>query len=82
MISGGFHCSIRRFPTIQFLTLETKFQWVDFSDAGGFDEKFTALIEALDTNLERKQADTRLPTHAKEWESAGNDKSFLLRERT
>ena len=55
-----------------------KFQRIDFS-GDGFDTKFNSLVEALDTDLEWKQAHTRLLTRAKEWERESKDRSFLLR---
>jgi hypothetical protein len=56
-----------------------KFQRIDFRSADDFDEKFTTLVAALDTDLDWKQAHTRLLTRAKEWEREGRDRSFLLR---
>ena len=56
-----------------------KFQRIDFGDADNFDEKFSALVDALDTDLSWTQAHTRLLTRAKEWEREGKDNSFLLR---
>lgn len=56
-----------------------KFQRIDFSSGDDFDAKFRALVEALDTDLDWKQAHTRLLTRAKEWEREEKDDSFLLR---
>jgi len=56
-----------------------KFQRIDFDHDNQFDEKFAALIKALDTDVTWVQTHTRLLTRAKEWEREGNDRSFLLR---
>jgi len=56
-----------------------KFQRLDFSGGDGYQEMVALLIEALDSDLEWKQAHTRLLVRAKEWEREGRDDSFLLR---
>jgi WD40 repeat protein len=58
-----------------------KLQRIDFTGVDGFDAKFAKLIAALDTDLNWKQAHTRLLTRAREWEREGKDSSFLLRGR-
>ena len=55
-----------------------KFQRIDFGGSDGFDAKFAKLIAALDTDLDWKEAHTRLLTRAKEW-AREKDSSFLLR---
>jgi WD40 repeat protein len=55
-----------------------KFQRIDFTGGDGFDPRFAKLITSLDTDLDWKQAHTRLLTRAKEWEPR-KDSSFLLR---
>jgi WD40 repeat protein len=56
-----------------------KFQRIDFVSDDQFDEKFAALIKALDTDVTWVQTHTRLLTRAKEWEREGHDRSFHLR---
>jgi WD40 repeat protein len=55
-----------------------RFQRIDFTADEEFDQKFAALIAALDTDLAWVQDHTRLLTRAKEWEREGKDNSFLL----
>jgi len=54
-----------------------KFQRIDFDREELFDEKFSVLVHALDTDVKWVQAHTRLLTRAKEWEREGNDPSSL-----
>ena len=40
-----------------------------------------AIVAALDTDIEWRDADTRLAVRAREWRAGGEDRSFLLRGR-
>ncbi len=56
-----------------------RFQRIDFGDNDNFQEKFAALITALDVDFARVQMHTRLLTRAKEWAKKAKESSFLLR---
>ena len=56
-----------------------KYQRIDFTGSDDFDAEFAKVIAALDTDLDWKQAHTRLLTRATEWERGEKDSSFLLR---
>lgn len=53
--------------------------WIFFRDDNDFDKAVDDLVEALDTDLDWRQAHTRLDTRAEEWKESGEDSSFLLR---
>jgi hypothetical protein len=53
--------------------------WLFFRGSGNFDHALRDLIIAIETDLEHVRAHTRLLVRALEWESKGNDDSFLLR---
>lgn len=53
--------------------------WIFFNDETQFEQSFTRLIEALDTDLEHTRAHTRLLTRALEWDKKGRNDSFKLR---
>jgi TIR domain len=59
-----------------------KFQRIDFDNGGQFDEKFAALVRALDTDLVWTQAHTRLLVRAKEWETEGKTAASWFVGRT
>ncbi len=52
--------------------------WVFFRETDDFEEAFERLVEAMETDLEWVKAHTRLLVRAKEWESEGQDPSYLL----
>ena len=56
-----------------------KLNWIFFRESDDFEKATDALINALDTDLDRVHAHTRLLTRAIEWESKGKNKSFMLR---
>jgi WD40 repeat protein len=53
--------------------------WVFFRDSDDFAAAVESLVEALDTDLPRVKAHTRLLVRAGEWEQKSKDGSFLLR---
>lgn len=55
-----------------------KFNYIFFQDCDEFETSFTALVNAIDTDLDWVRVHTRLEVRANEWESKGQDKSFLL----
>ena len=53
--------------------------WVFFRPADDFDAALETLGVALDTDLERARAHTRLLTRAVEWDARGRDRNLVLR---
>ncbi|MBW4470384.1 MAG: TIR domain-containing protein [Stenomitos rutilans HA7619-LM2] len=53
--------------------------WLFFREEDDFDCAFQSLLEAIDMDLEHVHAHTRLLVRAIEWDSKGQDDSFLLR---
>jgi WD40 repeat protein len=53
--------------------------WIDFEPPADRATKVNEVIEALDADLDWRDASTRLATRAREWEANGKDRSFLLR---
>jgi WD40 repeat protein len=56
-----------------------KINWILFRDSDDFESTFGSLVQAIDTDLDWKQAHTRLLVRAKEWENKAQEKSLLLR---
>ncbi len=52
--------------------------WIFFRDEDDFDQSFTQLVNALDTDLDHVRDHTRLLVRALEWEAAGQNRSVLL----
>jgi len=55
--------------------------WIFLRDEDQFEAGFDKLTEALDTDLEWRQMQTRIAVRSVEWEREGRDRSFLLRGR-
>jgi len=53
--------------------------WLFFRESDDFGAAFQKLTEALDTDLERVRAHTRLLVRAREWDSKNRSDSFTLR---
>lgn len=53
--------------------------WVFFRDQARYDESFSNLIKALDTDLEHVREHTRLLVRALEWDASGRNDNLLLR---
>ncbi len=53
--------------------------WLDFQSPDDRASQVDRLIDALDADLEWRDASTRLAARAREWEASGGDRSFLLR---
>jgi WD40 repeat protein len=53
--------------------------WIDFQPPADRAAGVNQVLEALDADLEWRDASTRLATRAREWEDSGKDRSFLLR---
>ena len=53
--------------------------WVLFRDSDDPDKALSQLVEALETDLEWRDAHARLAVRTAEWASSGRDQSFLLR---
>jgi WD40 repeat protein len=53
--------------------------WVDFRNDDDFEDALSKLVQALEGDLEWRDAHARLMVRANEWADAGNDRSFLLR---
>src|SRR5947209_3931074 len=53
--------------------------WIFFRDEDGFDEPIHALVEALETDLDRVRLHTRLLVRARDWQERDRDPSRLLR---
>jgi WD40 repeat protein len=53
--------------------------WIIFTNPDDFDKSFTALLKALDTDLEYTRSHTRLLQRALEWEKRNHNASLLLR---
>ena len=53
--------------------------WIDFQPPVDRAAQVDRLIEALDADLEWRDAGTRLAARAREWEASDRDRSFLLR---
>jgi len=56
-----------------------KLNWIPFTDEDDRSQALEKVLEAIETDLEWRDAHTRLGARASEWASAGHDKSFLLR---
>jgi hypothetical protein len=56
-----------------------KRNWLFFRDSDDFDQAFSALLEAIDTDLEHIKFHTRLLVRAREWSEAGESRTGLLR---
>ncbi len=54
-------------------------QWISFREEDDFEVSFTALVKAIDTDLEHKKTHTRLELRAIEWIQKNRDASYLLR---
>jgi len=52
--------------------------WIYFRETDNFDNAFSSLINALDTDLGNVRTHTRLLVRAKEWETGNHDASLLL----
>ncbi|MCL4878941.1 MAG: TIR domain-containing protein [Anaerolineae bacterium] len=48
-------------------------------DYDSFDEAFQALLKTIETDIEHVRMHTRLLVRAREWETSGRNRSFLLR---
>ena len=55
-----------------------RLNWI-LADDDGFDRAVDRVVEALDTDLERVRAHSRLLVRAREWTSRSEDKALLLR---
>jgi WD40 repeat protein len=53
--------------------------WIEFRDPAERAAQLSRLLEALDADLEWRDASTRLAARAREWDTSGKDRSFLLR---
>ena len=53
--------------------------WIFLREADDFDTGVARLLEAIDTDLEWRQAHTRLLVRAGDWQRHGEDASYLLR---
>ncbi len=53
--------------------------WIFFRDGDDFENSFTTLIKAIDTDLDWVRNHTSLLTRVIEWESKERDQSFLLK---
>ena len=53
--------------------------WIDFQPPADRVARVNRVVEALDADLEWRDASTRLAARAREWERSGRDRSFLLR---
>lgn len=53
--------------------------WIMFNQPEEFDKSFTALLKALDTDLDYTRAHTRLLQRALEWDTKKHNSSLLLR---
>ncbi len=58
-----------------------KLNWIDFRERAGFQESFKTLIDALDTDPERKRIHSWLLVRARRWEDSGEDRGQTLRGR-
>lgn len=58
-----------------------RLNWISFTERDDHDHALTSLLEAIDTDLEWRDAHARLSVRASEWAAAGGDRSFLLRGR-
>ncbi|MEO7317919.1 MAG: toll/interleukin-1 receptor domain-containing protein, partial [Chthoniobacteraceae bacterium] len=56
-----------------------KLNWIFCRESDAFDAATDTLISALDTDLDWVRAHTRLLTRSVEWETKGNNSSFVLR---
>lgn len=52
--------------------------WLHFRPSDDFDASFRALVKAVDTDLAWVRAHSRLLVRAREWETHGRDKSYVL----
>src|SRR5947209_5692214 len=57
----------------------SELNWIFFRDEDGFDEPIHALVEALETDLDRVRLHTRLLVRARDWQERDRDPSRLLR---
>jgi hypothetical protein len=55
-----------------------KLNWLFFRPGDDFDAAFAALLRAIDTDLAWVRAHSRLLVRAREWETHGNDASYLI----
>ena len=55
-----------------------RLNWLFFRPADDFDDAFTRLLAAIDTDLTWVRAHSRLLVRAREWETHQKDKSYLL----
>jgi WD40 repeat protein len=53
--------------------------WIDFQSPENRAAQVDRVVEALEADLEWRDASTRLATRARDWEASGRDRSFLLR---
>jgi WD40 repeat protein len=53
--------------------------WIWLRDEDDFDSGMERVVDALETDLEWRDAHARLAVRAQEWSRAGQDRSFLLR---
>ena len=54
-------------------------QWIAFQEEDDFDQAFTTLVQAINTDLDYKKAHTRWEIRAVEWTQGHKDDSALLR---
>jgi len=69
----------RRVDAAELPPALAKLNWIPFTDEDNRPEAYDTLLEAIETDLEWRDAHTRLAVRASEWAHAGEDKSFLLR---
>jgi WD40 repeat protein len=73
---------VLRAPRVEDLAPElTRFNWVDCQDVERYEEALDEVFEALESDLDWRDAHARLTTRAREWATSGRDRSFLLRGR-
>jgi len=54
--------------------------WIFFRDTDDFDNAFTQLVDAVETDLDHNRTHTRLLVRAKEWNINNKNSSYLLRD--
>jgi hypothetical protein len=55
-----------------------RLNWLSFTSAASFDRAYDSLIATIETDLEWARAHARLLVRARDWESHGKDRSYLI----
>lgn len=86
-IEYGVKCNKRFLPIVwrdnfeltQLHPAIASHNWLLFRESDNFEQAFQELLQAIDIDLEHVRAHTRLLIRALEWQSKGQNPSFLLR---